>query len=254
MVRIISVLSGKGGVGKTVFTANLAIALSSFFKKRVVLIDLNITTSHLSLYLGKYNYAYTLNNFLRNEVPISNVIYSYGNGIEFIPSSLDISDLVNVNFDGLKEKIKENFSTRDFVIMDCAPGFGREGMLGILCSEEAIFISNPNFISIVDIVKCLKILDNHSVIPLGLVLNRVKKKKYEMMEEEIRALTGLNIIGKIPEDENVEKSINARVPLVLLNKNSKAAKEIIKIAAFVAGEKFEERESLFTKIKKFFSK
>ncbi|MCS7123463.1 MAG: hypothetical protein RMJ17_02740, partial [Candidatus Aenigmarchaeota archaeon] len=212
----------------------------------------NLTTSHLSLYLGKYNYAYTLNNFLRNEVPISNVIYSYGSGLEFVPSSLDVSDLVNVNFDGLKEKIKENFINRDFVLIDCAPGFGREGMLGILSCDEILFVSNPNFISIVDIIKCLKILETHPVIPLGLVLNRVKNKKYEMLEEEIKTLTGLNIIGKIPEDENVEKSVNLRIPLVFLNKNSKAAREIIKISAFIAGEKFEEKENILEKIKKAF--
>ena len=252
MVRIISIVSGKGGVGKTVVTANLALALSNKFGKRVVLVDLNVTTSHLSLYLGRYNYVYTLNNFLREEVPISNVVYSYGTGLEFIPSSLDLKDLTNVNFDGLKEKLKENFATRDFVIIDSAPGFGKEGMLSLLSSEEVIFVANPYLTSIVDVAKACKLISDFNISPLGIVLNRVKKKNYEMLEEEIKILTGLNIIAKIPEDEEIEKSINLRIPLLLLNEKSKASIEIIKLAALVCNEKFEYKESFFEKIIKHF--
>ena len=64
LTKIIGIISGKGGVGKTTFSANLAIALSNF-GKRVVVVDCNITTPHLAYYLGAKNYSITLNNVLK---------------------------------------------------------------------------------------------------------------------------------------------------------------------------------------------
>lgn len=252
MVRIISIVSGKGGVGKTVLTANLAVALAQKFRKRVVLIDLNVTTSHLGIYLGRYNYIYTLTDFLKNNVPINNVVYNYYSTLEFIPSSLDLPDLTNVNFENLKNLLIENFSTRDFILVDGAPGLGREGLLSLNIADEVIFVSNPYLTSVVDIARCCKILNTYNVKPLGIVLNRIKRKKYELVEEEIKMMTGLDIIARIVEDEEVEKSVNLRVPVVILNEKSKASREIIRLAAFLSNEPFELKESFFEKILKVF--
>ena len=64
MTRIIGVVSGKGGVGKTTLVANLGAALASLYKKDVIVVDCNVTTSHLGLYLGMYYYPISLNKVL----------------------------------------------------------------------------------------------------------------------------------------------------------------------------------------------
>ncbi|NIO44787.1 MAG: P-loop NTPase, partial [Candidatus Aenigmarchaeota archaeon] len=69
MVRIIGIVSGKGGVGKTVVASNLGVALQKFYKKTAV-IDFNLTTSHLSLYFGIHSHPITLNHVLRNEAKL----------------------------------------------------------------------------------------------------------------------------------------------------------------------------------------
>jgi septum site-determining protein MinD len=73
LVRIIDVCSGKGGVGKTTVAANLGLALQNFGKK-VAVVDCNLTTSHLGLLFGFHNYPITLNNFLKGEARMEDII------------------------------------------------------------------------------------------------------------------------------------------------------------------------------------
>jgi septum site-determining protein MinD len=75
MTRIIGIVSGKGGVGKTTIVANLGAALASFYKKRVIIVDCNVTTSHLGLYLGMYYHPVSLNQVLRGEASMDDAIY-----------------------------------------------------------------------------------------------------------------------------------------------------------------------------------
>lgn len=77
MTRIIGVISGKGGVGKTTVVANLGVILASEFKKDVIIVDCNISTSHLALYLGMYYCPITLNQVLKGEAKIEDAMYEY---------------------------------------------------------------------------------------------------------------------------------------------------------------------------------
>jgi MinD-like ATPase involved in chromosome partitioning or flagellar assembly len=87
MTRIIGVLSGKGGVGKTTLVANLGASLASVFNKDVIVVDCNVTTSHLGLYLGMYYYPISLNKVLNGQVNIDNAIYDYSIiGMRIIPA------------------------------------------------------------------------------------------------------------------------------------------------------------------------
>jgi cell division ATPase MinD len=254
MVRIINVCSGKGGVGKTVVASNLGIALQKFYKK-VAVIDLNLTTSHLSLYFGIFSYPKTLNHFLRNETRLEDAIYIHSSGLRIIPASLELEEIIDINVDNLKESLKRVFHDYDIVILDSAPGLGREALIALQASDEVLFVANPHVPSLVDIVKCNKVINSldPKPVPLGIVVNRVKNKKYEITLDEIRQFTELPIIGVIPEDENILKSVNKKSLVTFNKQNSSSSKAFFRIAAELVGTYYKE-PGIIDRIKRIFVK
>jgi septum site-determining protein MinD len=247
MVRIINICSGKGGVGKTTIAANLGTALQKFGRK-VAVIDCNLTTAHLGLYLGIYSFPATLNSFLRNETKLEDAIYTHPSGLSIVPASMQLKDLVDVNITNMKRTLKRVFYDYDMIFLDSAPGFGREAMISLRISDEIIFVANPFIASVVDIAKYSQLPE--SPASAGIILNRTKGKKYELTAEEVMQFTEIPVIGIVPEDENVLKSSNLRELAITINQNSSASRAFFEIAAKLSG--IEYKISLKNRIASFF--
>ncbi|MEM5880223.1 MAG: P-loop NTPase [Candidatus Aenigmatarchaeota archaeon] len=243
-IRIISIMSTKGGVGKTTIASNLALALQNFGKK-TALVDFNFTTPHVSLYFNIFP-TKTLNNFLRNECQFSEILHNY-NGLTIIPSSLLIKDVVPIEQD-IKRILEENLKEYEFVILDSAPGLGREAISALKSSKEVLLVSTPLVSTILDVVRAQEVLREIGVKPIGIVLNMVTGASYEMRKEEIEQLTGLPVLVSIPYDKNVYRSTALKQPVYLLNPNSSASKEILRLASILTGENIEIRKSFFERL------
>jgi len=239
MVRMIDVCSGKGGVGKTVVASNLGIALQKLYKRTAV-VDFNFTTSHLSLYFGIYSQPITLNNVLRNEARLEDAMYSHASGLKVIPGSLNLKDIVDINVSDLKNKLKEAFSGFDIVLIDSAPGLGKEALIALQASDEVLYVANPQIPSVIDIAKCNDVVNKLDNKPstIGIIVNRVRNKSYEIKNNEITQFTGLPVIGNVPEDESVLESTNKKTLVTLYKKNSQASKAFFKIAAKITGVRY----------------
>jgi cell division ATPase MinD len=238
MVRIIDVCSGKGGVGKTVVASNLGMALQRI-GKRVAIIDFNFTTSHLSLCFNSYTHPITLNSVLRKEAKMEDAIYTHSSGMKIVIGSLRLEDIVDMDVSNLREMIKSTFSDYDFVFLDSAPGLGREALMALQASDELLYVANPSIPSIIDIAKCNQVAAlKNSAKPIGIIVNRTRKKKYEIKNEDIEQFTGLPVIGTIPEDESVLESTNRETLVTLYKKNSKASRAFFRIAARLCGMEY----------------
>jgi septum site-determining protein MinD len=248
MVRIIDICSGKGGVGKTTIAANLGVSLQKFNKK-VVVIDCNLTTSHLGLLFGMHSYPITLNNFLRNESKIEDATYTHSSGLRIVPASLDFRDVVNIDLADFKQKLKSAFSNYDIVLLDSAPSLGRESLIALKASDEAIFVANPHIPSLVDVVKCNQVINtmDDRPLPIGIIVNRFRKKPYEINLDEIKNFTELPIIGVIPEDEKILEGANKKTLITLSRKNSSSSRAFYEIAAKIGGVDY--RPSFLDKLK-----
>jgi septum site-determining protein MinD len=254
-MRIIDVCSGKGGVGKTTITANLAVALQKSGKK-VAIVDCNLTTSHLSLLFGIYSYPVTLNNFLRSEAKAEEIIYNHTSGMKIIPASLEIKDIIDVDASNLREKLKDTFNNFDIVLLDSAPGLGRESMIALQTADEVIFVADPYIPSLVDVAKCKKLISGMESGPsvTGIILNRVRKKKYEISAEEIKEFTNLPIIGTIPEDDNVLECTNKKCLVTLSKENSPSSKAFFEIGRNLSGIPYTQPKNFFAKFIDLFKK
>lgn len=250
MPRIISVVSGKGGVGKTTTVANLGVTLASKFNKKVVVVDCNLTNPHLGLSLGSLNFwPVNLNDVIKNKATLDQAIHEHYSGVHVIPSSFEPRDLIRMNNYRLRNKMNKLFEDydADIVLLDSPPGLTRDSMMTFSVSGEIIFVATPHIPAIIDITKCCQQLKGKDGKPIGIVLNRVRNKKYELTDEEIVKSTNLPIIGKIPEDEEVLQSTNAKVPVVLMNPKARSSRRFEQLGAHLTGETttFPDREPGF---------
>jgi len=239
MTRLIILTSGKGGVGKTTLSSNLAAALTDFGEK-VIVMDANLTTPNLGLHLGMHLTPNTLHNVLKGESRLKDAIYPHPYGFKVIPASLGLNDLKGVDVGRLPEISLNLIGKADYVILDCAAGLGREAISALSASDEAIIVTNPDLPSVTDALKILNIAKETNVKIIGVVINRIKGNLFELSKDEIESLLKVPVIAKIPEDPNVALSIVAKKPLIEFSPYSPAATEIKKLAARLSGRKYQE--------------
>jgi septum site-determining protein MinD len=248
LARIIAVASGKGGVGKTSVALNLATALAQNFNKNVVLIDCNVTTSHLGMYLGMYYSPVTLNKALRGEVSINDALYDHVGGMKVVPASLSLSDLEGVDVTKLREKINAIAGENDVILLDGAPGLGREAIAALKAADEVLFVTTPYVPSVMDVVRTMEVVNEIGIKPVGIVLNMVHDERYEMTPQEVEQLTRVPVIASIPFDKNVHKSMVEKLPILVFRPNSKASKALIRLGATLIDHPYEEKSGIFSRI------
>ncbi len=232
------IVSGKGGVGKSTVATNLAIALQKF-RKNVVLIDCNLSTPHLVHYLGIGDYRATINDVLLEKVDVYSAFYNY-NGIRCIPASVNIKDLVNVEVGNLKKHIEKLASKKtDFIILDAAPGLGREALSVFNASNELIFVTNPFVPMINDIIRCKKIAKEFGEKKMEIIINMVNYGKNELTQKSIEKLSGMDVLGEIPFDRSIVNSLVLKMPVMEYKPESLASVSFMKLASLFAGKAYE---------------
>lgn len=233
--RVIGIVSGKGGVGKTTFAANLSIALTAL-GKRVVVVDCNVTTPHLSYYLGVKNFSTTLNNVFAGDVDVAFAPLDQ-NGVMFIPASEKFTDLKNVDMHDLEKIVGKlaKLDRFDFIILDSAAGLGRETIGVLNACNEVIFVTTPTAPSIMDVVRCNDVARMVGHSRFSIVLNMVRGKKYEITPDKAEEIFNMPVIGSIPFDENVMDATAEGVPILWYKPNSLSCMPLMQIAGQLAG-------------------
>lgn len=235
MARIISVVSGKGGVGKTTLVANLGAYLAEI-GKNVLVVDGNLSGANLGLHLDlPENYPFSLNMLLKGEIPLSEAVHRHFLGFDIIPAS--IVDM-RINPRRLKHILKDLAKGRDFIIIDSAPGITHEALASIESSDEVILITGPEMPSIVDILRSKRLAEGKKKKVVGVVVNRTSREDFEVGSHHIEDILDSPVIANIPEHKKVRESISMKIPVVTYSPNSNASIEIKRLAHFLLGEEF----------------
>lgn len=250
MARVVGVISGKGGVGKTVVAINTAAALQKYFGKKVLLVDCNITTSHIGLYLGIYSTPVTLNDALKGNIPLEKTVYEHPSGIHVIPASLKLQDLKDVDWHVVKEKMQPMLDSYDFIILDSSPGFNRESLITLEASQEALMVTNPIVHTVADLIKCRQLCEETGVRPLGIVLNAVRGKKYEISKAEVEQMAEMPVIVSIPYSSAIMESIISKKPAVGYSRS--AGRYFMHVSRFLIDGMITEEKGFLSGLKRIF--
>ncbi len=237
MTRLITFSSGKGGVGKTTITTNIAAALHKFGKD-VILVDGNISTPNVSIILGMPRIPITLHDVLSGKAKLDQSIYLHTSGLKVIPAGLSIKHMNTKLRKKMAKVLNDLIGETEFALIDSAAGLGNEAKQAIEAGDELILITNPEIHALTDALKAYEFAKKTGVKPLGVILNRVNNRDWEMTKENVEEFLELPVIGMIPEDENVKRSISIKQPLVYAFPNSPASRAIKKLAARMIGEDY----------------
>jgi septum site-determining protein MinD len=247
MTKIITITSGKGGVGKTTTAINLAAALNSFGKD-VIVVDANLTTPNVGLHLGAPIVPISLNHVLLGKAKVADAIYEHESGTKIIPSSLSVKELRNLNHSQLKEVSKKLRKMADIIIYDCAAGLGEEAIAAMEAGDELIIVTNPEIPAVTDALKTSKVIEQLGKEIRGVIVTRVKNNKSEMPLANIKDMLELPIIGVVPEDKNIPMSVVLKDAIIHTHPRSKAAKAYKSIAAKIAGVSYKDNSSIWSKM------
>lgn len=239
MTRIISILSGKGGTGKTTLTANLGVCFSEFGKNTFI-IDANVTTPNLGLHLGVPIYPVTLHDVLKGRANIRGAVYTHESGLKVVPAGISIDDLKGIDARDLPNAVLDLLGQADIILIDGAAGLGREALAAIESSDEILIVTNPELPSVADALKTAKLAERMGARVLGVVVNRKTGKKHELTKEKIIQLLGdIYLLAEIPEHDHIKESIAYSTPVVYHKPYSYVSKIIRKVAADIIGKSYD---------------
>ena len=222
--KILTITSGKGGVGKTTATANISVALAQLGQK-VVCIDSDIGLRNLDVVLGLENrIVYDLVDVIEGRCRIRQAMIkdkSFSD-LYLIPAAQtrDKSAVSPTDMIKLCDQIRDEVG---WIIIDSSAGIERGFKNAIAPADEILVITNPDVSAVRDADRIIGIIEAEEKGPASLIINRVNPamvKKGEMMAaEDILELLAVKLIGIVPEDEKVIISTNIGKPVVTVEKS-----------------------------------
>ena len=237
--KVYCITSGKGGVGKSTTTANLATALALKGYK-VLAVDVDTGLRNLDLILGLENrIVYDLVHVLEGVVPPEKALVrdKRVKSLYLLPAAQtkDKSAVKPEDLVMLVEYLREKF---DFIFLDSPAGIEEGFKSAVVPADEVIVVANPEMASIRDADRVVGLSNALGKPEPKLIINRLDPKKVErgdMLDvDDVLHILGLELIGVIPEDEEIVSSVNRGEPIVLTD-NKKAGLEFKNIAERLLG-------------------
>lgn len=253
--RVITVTSGKGGVGKSSFSVNLAIALSKL-GKRVIILDADFGLANVEVMLG-IRPQYNLADLMFRGKNLSDIITMGPDNIGFISGGSGIHELANLTRDQiiyLIQKLVELDNRADIIIVDTGAGISDSVLEFVASSSEVMLIATPEPTSMTDAYALLKTLnrrldspDDNSVVKM--VANRTYspeegKDIFDKLNLVVNKFLSLKLeyMGSLPQDMIVSKAVMNQKPVIDLYPNSVFSESIMNIAKLLCDYKSEDKK------------
>jgi septum site-determining protein MinD len=245
MGKVYVIISGKGGVGKTTSSINLALCINELGKE-VIIIDGNLTTPNVGLHLGSPIVPITLNHVINDEAKIEEAIYEHESGTKIMPASLSIGELNKIKHEKLHEVTKKLRKIADIIVLDSSAGLGEEARSAMKAADEVIIITNPETSAVTDALKTIKLAEEMNKKVMGVIITRHEGKRWEMDIPTIKDMLEVPILGVVPEDDAVKESQRMKNAVIKTHPRSRSARAYNKIAKRILGpeymKKFDDKD------------
>lgn len=242
--RIVTVASGKGGVGKTQIAVNLAASLSKL-GQRVLLVDGDLGLANVNVLLG-LSPDFNAGHLLDGSQPFHRVVSSFKGTFDLLPAGSALSHLAELDMSmqvRFMERLELYKRPYDLVIVDACAGIGANVRLTLSMADEAVIVMNPETTSLTDAYALVKVAAKAgSKGPFNVVVNQVRvaeqaREMFACLEAASRSFLGVEVgyAGYVYRDRAVERSTREQVPFVESFPDSPAAKCIEALARRMSG-------------------
>jgi flagellar biosynthesis protein FlhG len=241
--RIITVTSGKGGVGKSNIVVNLSIALQKM-GKRVLIFDADIGMGNDDVLMGvlpKYNVF----DIIFNNKEIHEVVMTGPYGVKLLPGGTGmnrIEELTNKQRENFLSKLS-NIKDLDYIIMDTGAGINRSVLGFVACCEDLIVITTPEPTSLTDAYSLLKAVNHFKIkTKAKVIVNKVMDKKegeiaFKKFSNAVLTFLKMDLeyLGYVYEDKKLVQAVRMQQPFLITFPTCEASQNIEKIAENIAG-------------------
>ncbi|WP_138202608.1 MinD/ParA family protein [Haloimpatiens lingqiaonensis] len=263
--RIITITSGKGGVGKSNIVVNLSIALQSMGKK-VLILDADIGMGNDDILMG-FLPKYTVFDIIFNNMEIEDILIEGPNGVKLLPGGTGLSkvdELTNYQREKFLSKIS-SLKGFDYILMDTGAGINRTVLGFVAACNELIVITTPEPTALTDAYSLMKAIDKFKLKSKGrIIVNRVIREKegeitFNKFYNAVKKFLNIEVeyLGKVSEDMSLIRSVREQKPFIINYPESEVSKDIKNIAYKLTGDENKPSsmsiQGLFKKIFSIFS-
>ena len=238
-VRVVAITSGKGGVGKTNVTANLAVALAHL-GRRVMVLDADLGLGNLDVLLG-LTPAHSLADVFAGRKKLAEVVVKGPAGIMVLPAGSgfqDVTALTDYQFRELESEMDTWQDKLDVLLIDTGAGIGRNVTFFAMMAQEIIVVATPEPTSVTDAYALMKVLST-----------RYQERRFRLLVSQARSVpegrevyrtlslvtdrflnVSLDFLGSVPFDSRLRDAVRRQRALVELFPQSPAGQAFVKLA------------------------
>jgi flagellar biosynthesis protein FlhG len=236
---VFAVTSGKGGVGKTSLSVNLACELGrQGYRTTLVDVDLGLANAHI---LAGIKPTRTLSDYLAGSATMDEILAEGPANVRYVAGGSGVKDMANLDDAGrarILSAIEELRSRCDVILLDTGAGVARGVTDFVAAADQAIVVTTSNFAAIADAYGLIKVVVQDGCRnPIHCVINRVRSpEEADQVFAKLKGCTerflgfGLNWLGLLPEDDSVEGAVLKRTPFSEAFPNSVASRYLQKLA------------------------
>lgn len=238
-VRVVTVTSGKGGVGKSNLTLGLGLALTKLGKK-VLIWDADLGLANIDVLLGLHTTA-SIHDLLSGDKTLPEIIVTGPAGLRIMPAASGILELGELS-EGQKQRLLSEFDDwdeeLDFLLIDTAAGIGSNVIYFNLAAQERVVVMTNEPTSITDAYALIKVLSTRyqqssfHILPNQVSGPKEAKGVFSLLSSvaDRHLEVSLSYLGFVPKDEAVTKSVRAQTPFFLAHPGSEASLAVTEIA------------------------